>query len=90
MPCYSVAPSFSKTISTPRPGSTKHQTNVVLTPPWSFRINHERKIHLYLYGPLRALFLSRYFVEFFLKDVYPTMLKENFQIYGFQITAKCI
>ena len=43
----------------------------------------------YFYGPLRALFLSRIFVEFLHNLVYPTGW-EKFEIYGDQITGKCI
>ena len=34
--------------------------------------------------------ISRAVGEFSLTCVYPTMLEENFQIYGVQITGKCI
>ena len=37
-----------------------------------------------------GFYLSRIFVEFSVKPVYPTMVDENFQIYGIQITGKSI
>ena len=41
-------------------------------------------------GKLFLLSLSRIFLQFSLKPVSPTMVEENFQIYGVQITGKCI
>ena len=43
-----------------------------------------------LWTPEGFLCLSRVFVEFSLKPVYPTMIVENLQIHGVQITGKSI
>ena len=45
---------------------------------------------MYFCRPLKALPLSRIFVEFSLELVYTTMVMEDFQVYGVQITGKNI
>ena len=38
----------------------------------------------------QGVYLSRIFLEFFLKPVCPTMVAEKFQIHGVKITGKYI
>ena len=47
-------------------------------------------VNSYFYRLLKALSLSRIFVECFVKPAYPTMVVENFRIHGVQINGKCI
>ena len=55
-----------------------------------FRKMKGQHILWYFYKPSRAFRLSRYFVQFSLKAIDITMVRENFEIYGVYITRKWI
>ena len=71
--------------------SSKGQQNVkrkyCRLPPWSFRINLKDTSSHISYRPSIEGFI---FIEFSLKFLYPTKLRENLRIYGAQIAEKCI
>ena len=58
-------------------------------PTLSFRINlTDTPSHICMDS--LGVYLSRIFVDFLLKTVYPTMVVEKFQIYDVKFTGKCI
>ena len=82
---YSLIPSFSKIISTPRPGSIKWQTNTVSITTFVLRINLNNTSSCL---SIEGLISPQKFYWFFSQSS-TIMVGEKFQIYDFQITEKC-
>ena len=82
---YSLVPSFSKIISTPRPGSIKWQTNAVSITTFVLRINLNNTSSCL---SIEGLISLQKFYWFFSQSS-TIMVGEKFQIYDFQITEKC-
>ena len=64
----------------------EHTVNYHPSPPELTSIIH---LVIFLWTP-KGFISPEYFLNFFLKPVYPTMVAEKFQIYGVKITNKYI
>ena len=85
-PTFSVVLSFIKIISTIRLGQQKGQQRFCRLPPYSFRSDF-KDTHSHISMDSQEIYLSRIFLEFFLKPVYSTLVAEMFQTYSVKNTA---